>query len=80
MQNRLPFPVSDSLQRHVRSRDANAIDQHVNVAESLADIIEQPRLDVDLNYKYYISDSLTFKAGESSLPTPAIWRSVPSTS
>jgi len=25
------------------------------------DIIEEPRLDVDLNYKYYISDALTFR-------------------
>ena len=25
------------------------------------DIIEEPRLDIDLNYKYYISDALTFR-------------------
>jgi outer membrane receptor protein involved in Fe transport len=25
------------------------------------DVIEEPRLDVDLNYKYYISDTLTFR-------------------
>ena len=36
------------------------------------DIIEQPRLDVDLNYKFFISESLTFRVKIESLLNPDI--------